>query len=125
MSLPERVLKGIAEFNRREFFEAHETLEDIWAEENGLLRTFYQGVIQLAVACCHVQRGNWEGAVHLFAKGFPKVREGAQACPEIDSDALLAGAERCEAEVRALGPERLAAFDPTGFPTIRLVSRSA
>ncbi len=121
MALPGAVLKGIAEFNRREFFEAHETLEDVWAEENGRLRTFYQGVIQIAVACCHLQRGNWEGASHLFAKGVMKVRETAGACPEIDAAALLAGVERCEAEARRLGPGRLGEFDPALFPVIRVL----
>lgn len=121
MALPAAVLKGIAEFNRCEFFEAHETLEDVWAGENGLLRTFYQGMIQIAVACCHVQRGNREGASHLFAKGVSKVREAAAACPEIDSAGLLAQVERCEAEARRLGPGRQAELDPLLFPVIRVL----
>jgi predicted metal-dependent hydrolase len=121
MPLPEPVLRGIAEFNRREFFEAHETLEDVWAEENGRLRTFYQGLIQIAVACCHIQRGNWEGASHLFAKGVLKVREGAGACPGIDAAGLLVQVERCEAEARRLVPGRLDEFNPALFPVVRVV----
>ncbi len=120
MPLPAAVLKGIAEFNRREFFEAHETLEDVWAEENGGLRIFYQGVIQIAVACCHVQRGNYEGAVHLFTKGVSKVRETASACPGIDATVLLGQVERCEATVRRLGPGGLSGFDPALFPVVQV-----
>ena len=43
-----RFLKGIEEFNQGLFFECHETLEEIWLEEHGEDRAFYQGIIQIA-----------------------------------------------------------------------------
>ncbi len=119
MPLPAAVLKGMEEFNRRDFFEAHETLEDVWAEENGAARIFYQGLIQVAIGCCHVQRGNLEGARHLLAAGQLKLQAFAPAHLGIDVKGLLEGAARVEDEARRLGPEGLAAFDPGLFPVLR------
>ena len=39
-----RFLKGIDEFNEELFFECHETLEEIWLEDHGEDRKFYQGL---------------------------------------------------------------------------------
>ena len=118
--LPGSVLKGIEEFNRREFFESHETLEDAWNEESGPLRVFYQGVIQIAVGCAHIQRGNYEGATHLLARGQAKVEETLAANPGIDAASLLVQAAACETHLRSLGPVRIAEFDPARYPVIRV-----
>ncbi len=122
MPLPEAVLKGVAEFNRREFFEAHETLEDVWAEENGATRIFYQGLIQIAIACCHVQRANADGALHLLGAGQAKLQAFGSVHLGMDVAGLLAGAARVEDEVRRLGAEGLGSFDPGVFPVLKVVA---
>ena len=43
-----RLLKGIEEFNQGLYFQCHETLEEVWLEEQGEDRLFYQGIIQIA-----------------------------------------------------------------------------
>ena len=43
-----RLQKGIDEFNQGLFFECHETLEEIWQEDHGEDRLFYQWIIQIA-----------------------------------------------------------------------------
>ena len=53
---PVLLRRGIAQFNRGEFFEQHETLEDLWREEPRPIRTLYQGILQIGVALYHVQR---------------------------------------------------------------------
>jgi predicted metal-dependent hydrolase len=49
-------------FNREEFFEAHDVLEELWRESGGSDRDFYQGLIQFAAALEHRRRGNLRGA---------------------------------------------------------------
>ena len=44
---PKPLLRGIAQFNRGECFEQHETLEDLWREERRDVRRLYQGVLQI------------------------------------------------------------------------------
>ena len=65
--LPPEVLKGIRLFNRRRFFEAHEALETAWRAERGTTRYLYQGILQLGVGYYHLLKGNYIGAIHLFA----------------------------------------------------------
>lgn len=59
-------LDGIELFNAHEFFEAHEVWEDLWHEASGVKRSFYQGMIQCAVALEHYRRSNPRGVISLF-----------------------------------------------------------
>jgi predicted metal-dependent hydrolase len=68
-----RFLKGIDEFNRGLFFECHETLEEIWLEENGEERRFYQGIIQIAAGYFKLQQGVPAGAIKLWRSGLEKL----------------------------------------------------
>jgi len=61
-----RYLQGIAYFNECEFFEAHEVWEDLWADNQGPSRKFYQGLIQAAVCLHHFSNGNIRGARKLY-----------------------------------------------------------
>jgi uncharacterized protein len=49
-------------FDGRRFFDAHEILEAFWVGYRGEDRSFYQGLIQAAVALHHAGRGNARGA---------------------------------------------------------------
>jgi Domain of unknown function (DUF309) len=55
-------------FNRGEFYEAHDVLEDLWLAEGkgGVNYGFYKGLIQLAGAFVHLQKGRLGPAVALF-----------------------------------------------------------
>ena len=64
-----RYLSGIAHFNRREYFEAHEVWEELWHDSAGPEAGFYKGLIQAAVCLYHLGRGNLAGARRLFASG--------------------------------------------------------
>lgn len=69
-------------WSQHRFFEAHEVLEDVWNAAPEGDRLFWQGIIQVAVACCHHQRGNVVGCVALFRRaaeklaGYPDVYRG-------------------------------------------------
>ncbi|MEB3117204.1 MAG: DUF309 domain-containing protein, partial [Limnothrix sp.] len=51
--------QGIEEFNRGEFYACHDTIEALWVVANEPERTFYQGVLQVAVALHHLSNLNW------------------------------------------------------------------
>ncbi len=68
-----RLQKSIDQFNRQLFFECHETLEEIWLEEHGNDRKFYQGVIQIAAGYFKWQQGVPAGAVKLWRMGLEKI----------------------------------------------------
>ena len=56
-------------FNRQLFFEAHEVLEKLWlAERGGPEADFFQGLIQLAAAFVHLQKGRPGPAAALLRR---------------------------------------------------------
>ena len=57
-------------FNRGLFYEAHEVLEELWlADRHGPNGSFYKGLIQLAGAFVHLQKGRGGPAAALFKPG--------------------------------------------------------
>lgn len=60
-------------FNEELFFEVHEVLEPYWARAEGELRSFLQGLIQIAVGLHHRAHGNWRGARALLGEGTAKL----------------------------------------------------
>lgn len=65
--------EGIACYGRAEFFEAHEHWEECWRQAAGADRLLLQGLIQLAVAMCHFQRGNRVGTASLLHKSLARL----------------------------------------------------
>ena len=61
-SPPARLRRGIEQFNRGEFYEQHETLEEEWLAERDPVRYLYQGILQIGVGFEHLRRGNPTGA---------------------------------------------------------------
>lgn len=72
------LVKGIDEFNKREFFEAHETLEEYWNTLAGHEKELVQSIIQAAVAYYHFGRDNRVGARKLLLRAVSR----AQSVPD-------------------------------------------
>jgi len=62
--------RGIDLFNREEFFEAHELLEDVWRAAAAEEKKFLQGLVQLAVAFHHHSTGNQRGMRSVMERGM-------------------------------------------------------
>lgn len=118
---PPGVLAGFAQFNRGEFFEQHETLEDAWIAEMDPVRYLYQGILQVGVGLLHLQRGNLYGARRMIAKGLVLLQPFSPRCLNVDVERFVAESERCLAALEALTPESLPAFDRGLIPRVRLI----
>jgi predicted metal-dependent hydrolase len=116
----EAVLKAVAQFNAGEFWECHETLEDFWGDEQGPLRDFYHGVIQVAAGFVHVQRRNWYGAVRLLGEGAEKLEPFRPVCLRVQVEPLLIEVVAWRRRLAALGPERMADVAGLALPKIDL-----
>ncbi|MEI6380569.1 MAG: DUF309 domain-containing protein [Cyanobacteriota bacterium ELA615] len=112
MVLPNIFWQGIEQFNQRQFYCCHDTLESIWLESSEPDKTFYQSILQIAVGCYHLERSNWKGAVTLLGEGIKKLRdyqpsyEGVEVCELLDSSFLLLK------EIQQIKPEDLAKHYP-------------
>lgn len=108
---PALLLEGIAQFNRGEYFEQHDTLERLWREETREVRRLYQGILQIGVAFHHLQRLNHHGTVYMLTRGPQYLRPFAPRCQRVDVEALVRAAALALEEVERLGPGRLGEFD--------------
>ncbi len=117
---PPGLLAGIAQFNAGEYWACHETLEDLWRPEPDHIRYLYQGLLQVGVGFYHLRRGNYRGAVNKLAGGLAYLAPSAPECMGVNVARLRDEAGAVLAAIRALGPERLTAFDAGHLPTIHL-----
>jgi len=117
---------GIERFNSQRFWDAHEEWETIWLASHSELREFLQGLIQLAAAYHHLQRGTLSGAVRLFASARRRLLLSEEGFCGILHEPLVqvseihqawAQQQLAKASAGELDPER---FDPSRFPQIRL-----
>tara|TARA_Y100001935_G_scaffold223052_1_gene198232 strand:- start:44 stop:415 length:372 start_codon:yes stop_codon:yes gene_type:complete len=64
--------EGLNYFKSGNYFEAHESWEDLWSDFYLEDRKFIQGLIQLSVSFVHLERGNIKGAKSLLNKSVEK-----------------------------------------------------
>jgi len=88
------------------------------------IRELYQGILQVGVAFHQIQQGNWAGALKLFRRGLPRLRDLPPVCQGIAVGKFYAVAAAIHAEVTELGPARLAEFDQHRFPRLELVEQT-
>jgi predicted metal-dependent hydrolase len=118
------LLAGIQHFNARRFWEAHEAWEELWLHAESDAHRFLQGLIQVAAAYHHLQRGTFPGAVRLFEAGLQKVAPFPALYCGIDRDALVTVARQHQRWTQdQLGKGSSvpgARLRDTEYPTIRL-----
>jgi len=96
---------GVRLWDDERYFEAHECLEAVWHASPQADEDFWQGVIQIAVAGVHLQRGNQVGALALLERagqrleGYPTLHRGVdvgaarQTCRELTERLVADGAD--------------------------------
>jgi hypothetical protein len=116
-----RYLAGILLFNERDFFEAHDVWEELWADCRGPEQRFYQGLIQAAVGLFHYSGGNVRGAAKLYRSARAYMEPYGSPYLGLDSAGFWAEMERCFAPVLACtDPDRDLRPEPALIPTMAL-----
>ena len=103
--------EGLHLFNTREYFEAHEALEDAWNAEEGTAKNLYRGILQTAVVYLHITRENYQGAVKVYERSKKWFAGIPSACKGIHVRELRENAETVMKEVQRLGEEKISEFD--------------
>ena len=117
------LLRGIEQYNAGYFFEAHETLEELWLPSPWPVRNFLQGIIQVAAAFVHLMRHEHPGTVRLLGRALNRLESFPREYSGIDAGRLVAEARRAHDELVGLGPERFEEWDKSHIPQIHLVER--
>ena len=133
------LLRGIEQFNRREYFECHETLEELWNVERGPGRHRYnppvtseapgagcadlhKGILQIGVGCYHLLRHNYHGATVKLQSGTDYLERFAPVCKNVEVERLISDARSLRAALVALGPHRFQEVDLALLPRVYLVA---
>lgn len=121
-----RYLRGIESFNRSAYFDAHEEWESLWQEWTGADRTFYQGLIQVAVCLHHVGRRNMLGARKLYRSSRDYLRPYRPWHAGLDVDGLLNAMQDCWSEIeRSSGVGDARGVETPTFPQLTLTESPA
>jgi predicted metal-dependent hydrolase len=81
--------QGVEEFNRGNFFEAHELWEEAWNEVVGEEKRFYQGLVQVAAGYHKLSLAQHNGARKLLERGKQTLNEFPPDYAGVDLAPLL------------------------------------
>lgn len=123
--LPPLVLRGLQEFNRGEYYECHETLEEAWMAETRPIRDLYRVILQVSVAYYHILRGNYNGAHKMFLRAVQWFAPLPDQCMGVDVAALRADVAAVRIHLQALGAANIANFDRRLLRPIRYTGEAA
>jgi uncharacterized protein len=97
----EALARGIALFDAHRFWEAHEAWEDAWLEEDGDVRVFLQGLIQVAAGYYKATVQNQpNGCVKLLGSGLDKLRQLPDVFGGLGLRSFIAAVERTLEDAR-------------------------
>ncbi|MDP6629341.1 MAG: DUF309 domain-containing protein [Candidatus Marinimicrobia bacterium] len=109
--------KGLAEYEKGDYFEAHEAWEDLWSDYYLPDRKFVQGLIQLAVSFVHLGNGNMTGARNLLRKCQNKFADYKGIQRHINVDELKSAIEAVDLVYKDM--ETTSEFDWDLVPSLK------
>ncbi|MDZ8183545.1 MAG: DUF309 domain-containing protein [Nostoc sp. ChiSLP02] len=126
-TMPQEFWQGVEQFNSGQFYACHDTLEALWIEASEPEKTFYQGILQIAVALYHLENRNWRGAVILLGEGSNRLRRYPSSYGGVDVDELLSQSVTLLKTLQQIGADKITAGElgenePLSLPRIVLVS---
>jgi len=121
--LPDTARNGIEAFNRGEYFDAHEHLEDAWNADQSAGRAFYKALIQVAVAYLQIERSNYRGAYKMLLRSRQWFRGLPDVCRGVDVKSLKSDSESVYQALLRLGPDGIDDFDRALMQPIRIIKR--
>ena len=115
--------RGIEHFNAREFWDAHESWEEIWLAAESDVEQFLQGLIQVAAAYHHLKRGTFSGGVRLFDAGLRRLQSFPPGFCDLDRQSMetLAREHRLWAAERLSEEKRDERLGDDEYPLLHLV----
>lgn len=109
----QRLAEAIALFNAGDWYACHDGFEALWHETAGAMRPLLQGILQIAVAELHFERGNRRGATILMGEGLGRLH----AVPDGALGLNLSALRECSSQrLQALQQER--SLEPLDLPRL-------
>lgn len=114
-TVEEALVLGASLWDEGRYFEAHECLEHVWHAAPAADRDFWQGVIQVAVAGVHLQRGNEAGATALLGRAASRLAPYPAGHRGIDVEAVR---RFCHDAAGRIAAGEAARVTPPPFPAM-------
>jgi predicted metal-dependent hydrolase len=95
------LLRGIEQMRRGEYFEAHESFEDVWRAADPAEKDFFQGLVHVTVAWYQARRGNRTGCERQLAKAQRRLAAFVPEHRGVDVALLLTSVENAVQTVAA------------------------
>jgi predicted metal-dependent hydrolase len=108
-----RFAESVALFNAGQWYACHDGFEELWHETQGPSRRVLQGILQIAVAHLHLERGNQRGAIVLLGEGLGRLRSSGPSQLGLDLESLRGCALR---RLQALQQEQ--SLEPLPLPQL-------
>jgi uncharacterized protein len=99
VSIESQLEAGLQLMRTREFFAAHEELEDAWRASEPDEKDFFQGLVHVTVAWYQAGRGNRVGCERQLEKAMRRLRAFAPAHRGVDVAGVLGQVERARERV--------------------------
>jgi hypothetical protein len=121
-ALSDLAQEGARLFDAQDYWEAHEVLEHAWMEVRPApIGELYRSILQVGVAYYQIQRGNYKGALKMFLRSVQWLDPLPDHCQGVDVAQFKRDAAAARAHLEALGPEKIAQFDPAYFKALPMV----
>jgi predicted metal-dependent hydrolase len=123
-TLPAHYLGYFDCFNRQQFYEAHDVLEDLWLpDRRGPDGSFYKGLIQLAGAFVHVQKNRPGPAVALLRLARANLETYPAIHHHLDLAAVLKLMEHWRGQLEG-ATTTLGIFEAVPPPSLKLLDEN-
>ncbi|MBD2445658.1 DUF309 domain-containing protein [Nostoc sp. FACHB-152] len=109
-TMPQEFWQGVEQFNSGQFYACHDTLEALWIEASEPDKTFYQGILQIAVGLYHLGNDNLRGAAILLGEGSNRLRRYPDSYGSINVEELLSQSAALLKVIQQMGASKI----PTG-----------
>lgn len=109
--ISENTKLGIACFNNRKYFEAHEFFEIAWLREEKSNKNLNRALLQVAIAYYHIHRRNFSGAIKVLLRLRQWIYPLPGNCGSINITELRNDTDRIFYELLHLGPRNLNKFN--------------
>lgn len=109
-------------FNRRAYFDCHQTLEDLWRDASADDKSFYEGLIRLATGLhLRFNRRGTQGAVNLLTQGLMRLEHYQPTHQGIDVARLYEDIDQHVNDLKAAKTPQVGLFERWRVPRIRVI----
>lgn len=119
--IPAEFWQGVEQFNQREFYACHDTLEALWMESMEPQKRFYQGILQIAVGLYHLSNQNGRGAVMLMGEGIRRLDYYQPEYSGINVEKLIIQTSAILQQLQQADTENSSDFNDLELPQIQKV----